>query len=101
MNVKAKITKLFDKNSKIKAVASVTIDDSYAVHGIKIIDSIKGLFVSMPSTSYQKNGETKHQDIFHAVTSEARQSLIDAVETAYKNELSQTESETESFEQSM
>ena len=84
-----RIQKLFDdENSKVKAVASLNIDDAFAVHGIKVIDSEKGMFVSMPSNSYKNSdGETKYQDIFHPVTAEARQELIDAVTDAYNQAL--------------
>jgi stage V sporulation protein G len=82
-----KIQKLFDENSKVKAIASVNIDGAFAVHGIKVIDTEKGLFVSMPSSSYQKGGETKYQDVFHPITAEARQQLIDAVTKAYEQAL--------------
>lgn len=99
-----RIQKLFnDENSKVKAVASLNIGDAFAVHGIKVIDSEKGMFVSMPSNSYKNSdGETKYQDIFHPVTAEARQELIDAVTDAYNQALEQQQNPPEEVpEQSM
>ena len=82
-----------DPNSSIKAFASVNLGDGYAVHGLKIMDSKKGLFVQMPSRPYKTaNGETKYEDIFHPVTAESRTALIDAVNDAYKQALEQQQS---------
>lgn len=84
------------EGSKIKAFASVTVGGAFAVHGIKITESEKGLFVSMPSNSYKDgNGNTKYSDVFHAVTAEARNELNDKVMTAYEQALEEQESETE------
>ena len=92
--ISVKITKLFDGDSKIRAVANATIGGSFAVHGIKVIDSEKGLFLSMPSNSYKNgSGETKYQDIFHPVTAEARQALSDSVMGAYEKALAEQQSE--------
>ena len=99
-NISAKIVKLFDEGSKVRAIASATIGGSFAVHGLKVIDSEKGLFLSMPSNSYKNgSGETKYQDIFHPVTAEARQALSDSVMSAYEQaqaEQSEDASENES-----
>lgn len=98
--ISVKIQKLFDEGSKIRAVANATIGGAFAIHGIKVIDSEKGLFLSMPSNSYKNgSGETKYQDVFHPVTTEARQALTDAVMGAYEQALagqSEDESEDES-----
>ena len=94
MKVNAKITKLIDKpDSSIKAFASVTLDGYFAVHGIKVCDSEKGLFVSMPSTSYTSNGETKYRDTFHPITKGAREALTQAVLDKYDEAISQSQDE--------
>jgi len=94
--ISVKIQKLFDGDSKIRAVANATIGGAFAVHGIKVIDSEKGLFLSMPSNSYKNgSGETKYQDIFHPVTTEARQALSDSVMGAYEKALAEQQSEDE------
>lgn len=83
--IRVKVDRLFpQENSKLKAIASVTIGGCFAVHGIRIMDSPKGLFVAMPSTSYKdKGGQTKYQDLFHPVTAGARTELSAAVLEAY------------------
>ena len=95
--INVKITKLFEKDSKIRAVANATIGGAFAVHGIKIINSEKGLFLSMPSNSYKNgSGETKYQDIFHPVTAEARQALSDSIMGAYEKALAEQQTEDDS-----
>ena len=70
--VEARIDRLVDGDFKTKAFASATIGGAFAVHGIRVIESDKGRFISMPQDSYKKNGETKYNDTFHAITAEAR-----------------------------
>ena len=60
INIQVKIVKTFPQTEKLKVIVNLTIDDSFAVHGIKILDSGKGLFVAMPNI---KNGE-KRKDIY-------------------------------------
>lgn len=79
MNIQVKIVRIFPQTEKLKAAANLTIDGCFAVHGIKIIDSAKGLFVAMPSI---KNGE-KHKGIFQPINKDAREQLIKAVLAAY------------------
>ena len=94
MRVNAKITKIIDKpDSSIKAFASVTLDGYFAVHGVKVCDGEKGLFISMPSSSYTSNGETKYRDTFHPITKGAREALTQAVLDKYDESLSQTQDE--------
>lgn len=94
MRVNAKITKIIDKpDSSIKAFASVTLDGYFAVHGVKVCDGENGLFISMPSTSYTSNGETKYRDTFHPITKGAREALTQAVLDKYDESLSQTQDE--------
>lgn len=82
------------ESTNIKAIASVNIANTFAVHGIKVCDSPKGLFVSMPSTSYKKNGQTQYSDIFHATTKEAREALNSAVLNAYEQRLHMEEDQS-------
>ena len=89
MTIKPKIVKTFD-TGKIRAIADVTIDEAFVVHGLKVIDGENGCFVAMPNTSYtDKKGEKKYQDTFHPVTAEAREKLTDAVIKAYDTEYAQ------------
>ena len=94
MRVNAKITKIIDKpDSSIKAFASITLDGYFAVHGVKVCDGEKGLFVSMPSTSYTSNGETKYRDTFLPITKGAREALTQEVLDKYDAAISQTQDE--------
>ena len=93
MKVNAKINRLIDKpDSGVRAIASASFDGYYAVHGIKVCEGEKGLFISMPSTSYTTaNGEKKYQDIFHPTTKGARDALNTSVLNAYKAALAQSQ----------
>lgn len=82
------------EGTNVKAVASVNIANAFAVHGIKVCDSAKGLFVSMPSSSYQKNGQTQYSENFHATTKEAREALNSAVLAAYEQRLHMEEGQS-------
>ena len=85
MKVNATINRLIDKpDSSVKAVASASFDGYYAVHGIKVCSGEKGLFISMPSTSFiNSSGEKKYQDTFHPITKGARDALVTAVLDEY------------------
>ena len=85
--VEARIDRLVDGDFKTKAFASTTIGGAFAIHGIRVIESDKGRFISMPQESYQKHGQTKYNDTFHAITAEARTALVEAVNTAYEQKL--------------
>ncbi len=69
------------KDAKLKAVASVTIQDAIAIHGIKIIDSEKGLFISMPA---RKNSNNEYKDIVHPINAEAREHLERSIIEEYQ-----------------
>lgn len=93
-DIKIRINKLFDNpDNKLRALASANIG-GFAVHGIKVMDTDKGLFVAMPSRSYKgANGETKYEELFHPVTAEARNALYGAVTDAYNEALEQAQDE--------
>ena len=80
-----RIDKLVDKEgSHVKAIASVTIGGEFTVHGIRVMDSAKGLFVQMPQRAVKgKEGETEYSDVFHPVTAVARADLNKLVLDAY------------------
>ena len=92
--VSARIDRMVDfEGSKTKAIASANIGGAFAIHGIKIMDSDKGLFVSMPQSKYEKDGKTHYSEIFHPVTAEARNKLYNAVLTAYGQKLDEEQSQ--------
>ena len=93
--IETRIDRLVNESgTSVKAYASVTIGGMFAVHGLRVVDSAKGLFVSMPYNTYKDaQGDTKYQDVFHAVTAESRQAIIDSVSQAYEQALSQSQTE--------
>lgn len=93
MKISANINRLVDKpDSSVKTFASVTMDGMFAVHGLRVMETEKGRFVNMPSTSYKdSNGETKYNDTFHAITKAARNALNQAVLNAYDMKLQQVQ----------
>ena len=93
MKIKPRIDRMLDNpNSKLKASASVTLDGLFAVHGIKVVETEKGLRSTMPSNSYtDKNGEKKFSDVFHAITPEAYTAINNAVIGAYQFRLEQAQ----------
>lgn len=95
LNIKAKITQMVDyEDSNVKAVASITIADAFAFHGVKVIESKNGLFVSMPQSKYSKDGEQKYSDVCHPISSEARAKLNSVVLKAYEEQLAMKENQT-------
>ena len=96
--IRAKIDRLSDyEGSKVKAFASANIGGAFAIHGLRVVDGEKGMFVAMPSTSYQKDGKTEYQETFHPVSGEARKALNDAVLQAYEQKLSEEQTEDASM----
>ena len=77
--VKVRIDRIVDyDNSRVKAIASANIGP-FAVHGMRVIEGQKGLFVQMPQNSYLKDGKQQYSDIFHPVTADARTDLYSKV----------------------
>ena len=72
------------EDSKLKAVASITIDDCFVIHDVKVIEGNEGYFVAMPS---RKTSDGEYKDIAHPINTETRQNLIDTVLEAFKDEL--------------
>ena len=65
---------------KLKGIASITIDECFVVHDVKIINGKDGLFVSMPN---KKNAEGEHRDIAHPIKTETRVEINQIVLDAY------------------
>lgn len=71
-------------DSKMKAIASITIDDVFVIHDIKVIDGEKGMFIAMPS---RKAGDGEYKDISHPINSETRNSIQKIILEKYEEEL--------------
>ena len=83
-DVRVRIVKT-DK-SKIKASASITIDDCFVVHDIKVIEGEKGLFIAMPS---KKAVDGEYRDIAHPINSDTRERIQDIILTKYEQTLNE------------
>ena len=85
MDLTVRFDKIIEKDSPVKAVCSVTLDEAFTVHGVKVIESSKGEFVGMPFESFKDaEGNTKRRDLFHPITAQARAELDETVLTAYR-----------------
>ena len=72
--------------TKLKGIASITIDECFVVHDIKVIEGKDGLFISMPS---KKTADGQHKDIAHPINTETREAIKEAVLEAYNKALSE------------
>lgn len=72
------------KDGKMKAIVSITLDDVFVVHDIKVIDGEKGLFIAMPS---RKTGEGEYRDIAHPINSATRDMIQKIILERYNQAL--------------
>ena len=100
-DISVRIDKIFDDDTKkLKAFASANIGP-FAVHGIRVFENEKGMFVNMPSVSYKDGqGNTQYEDVFHPVTKEAREALIKSVMDEYNHALEQAQTASQAPVQS-
>ena len=70
------------KESKMKSVVSITLDDEFVVHDIKIIEGDKGLFIAMPS---RKAADGEYRDIAHPINSETRDMIQRVILDKYES----------------
>jgi len=89
-DVRVRITKS-ESEAKLKAYADITFDESFVVHGLKVIDGQKGMFVAMPSRK-MPSGEFK--DIAHPITPDVRQLITETVIKKYEEALEEVETES-------
>ncbi|HIW40215.1 MAG TPA: septation regulator SpoVG [Candidatus Eubacterium pullicola] len=88
MNITDVRIRRINSDGKMKAVASITFDDEFVVHDIKIIDGQNGPFIAMPS---RKVAEGDFRDIAHPLTSETRGRIKDAIFAEYEKVLAEGE----------
>lgn len=69
-------------DGRMRAIASITLDDEFVVHDIRVIDGNNGLFVAMPS---KRTPDGEFRDIAHPINSETRNKLQEVVLAAYHN----------------
>ena len=70
------------ENSRMRGKASVTLDECFVIHDIRIIEGEDGLFIAMPSRQ-KANGE--YRDVAHPINAETRKMFEEAIFEAYKN----------------
>lgn len=68
-------------DSKLKAVASFTIDESFVIHDIKIVDGNSGLFIAMPS---RQTPTGEYKDIVHPLNTETRENISNMILAEYE-----------------
>jgi stage V sporulation protein G len=78
------------QDSKMKAIVSITIDDEFVVHDIKVIEGEKGLFIAMPS---KKATDGEYRDIAHPINSETRDHIQRVILDRYEETLLEPDSE--------
>lgn len=80
-----KIRKIYEDDSRLRALVSITVDDEFAIHDIKVIQGQERYFVAMPSRR-EENGTFR--DIAHPIKADVRQSLEERILAAYSEHLS-------------
>ena len=73
-----------DKEGKMKAVVSITIDEEFVVHDIKVIEGEKGMFISMPS---RKAADGEYRDVAHPINSDTRERIQQLILEKYQAEI--------------
>lgn len=77
------VRKVEKEGSRMKGIASILIDECFAVHDIRIIDGDSGLFIAMPSRKTATGG---YRDIAHPIDAECRKVMEDAILEVYNKE---------------
>ena len=78
------------KEGKMKAIVSITFDDEFVVHDIKVIEGEKGLFIAMPS---KKASDGEYRDIAHPINSNTRDRIQSTILESYEKALLDPETE--------
>lgn len=72
------------KEGRMKAIVSITLDDEFVVHDIKVIEGEKGLFIAMPS---KKAADGEYRDIAHPINSQTRDLIQSTILSSYETAL--------------
>ena len=90
MNITDVRVRKVTKEGKMKAVVSITQDDEFVVHDIKVIDGEKGLFIAMPS---KKSADGEYRDIAHPINSDTRDRIQSIILEKYEQALAEADEE--------
>ena len=88
MNITDVRVRKVDKEGKMKAVVSITIDQEFVIHDIKVIEGDRGLFIAMPS---KRTADGEFRDIAHPINSETREYIQKIILESYLKSLSEPE----------
>ena len=78
------------KEGKMKAIVSITLDNEFVVHDIKVIEGEKGMFIAMPS---RKAADGEYRDIAHPINSETRDKIQSNILAKYETTLLEADEE--------
>lgn len=78
------------KEGKMKAIVSITLDEEFVVHDIKVIEGEKGLFIAMPS---KKATDGEYRDIAHPINSDTREKIQATILDSYEQALQEPDAE--------
>lgn len=76
------------KEGKLRAIVSITLDNEFVVHDIKVIEGEKGLFIAMPS---KKAADGEFRDIAHPINSSTRETIQSVILEKYQESLTEEE----------
>lgn len=84
MNITDVRVRKVNVEGKMRAIVSVTLDNEFVVHDIKVIEGENGLFIAMPS---KKGNNGEYRDIAHPINSATREKIQQLILEAYQREL--------------
>ena len=90
MQITDVIVRKVTKEGKMKAIVSITLDNEFVVHDIKVIEGEKGLFIAMPS---RRAADGEYRDIAHPINSETRERIQNIILEKYEIAVLESESE--------
>ncbi len=88
MNITDVRVRKVTKEGKMRAIVSITIDEEFVVHDIKVIEGEKGLFIAMPS---RKAADGEYRDIAHPINSATRDYIQSLILDAYEKAVEESE----------
>lgn len=88
MNITDVWVRKITKEGKLRAIVSITLDNEFVVHDIKVIEGEKGLFIAMPS---KKAADGEFRDIAHPINSSTRETIQSVILEKYQESLTEEE----------
>ena len=80
------------KEGRMKAIVSITLDEEFVVHDIKVIEGDKGLFIAMPS---KRTADGEYKDIAHPINASARETIQEVILESYRRALTEPDGESD------